>query len=397
MKKVAGMLLALVMILSVITCTPFVYATSDYDIPYEVVYRMYNPNSGEHFYTRSAAERQSLYMVGWEAEGIGWVSPQNSSTPIYRMYNGIEHFYTKELGEANYLAEHGWSNEGIEFYSNDNQTVPMFRLFNPNGGAGAHHYTRDGNEKDFLVANGWQYENIAWYTLGIDISSIPLPELPERYANNIKNTNSYATIEADVKLSGTGTGNHAKLLYQTPTAAVSFGLQYDLWAAEPYTNQTYYLCENVESNNPGAQRYFYYGTTSKDAWHHIMMTYDIGGIVSFYVDGNMVGQVWNPSLENGQLYFSAEGAARLDGDTVDANFKNIRLKSHNVYDSTSSWPTYDVVTNPGIGISKTGFDFSNPSTGTVRISGTIVGLGGLDWDSAYDRVSGVVRFGNPIR
>ena len=94
-KKVTTYVALFVTVLSMMSCVLPVYAASDYDIPYEVVYRMYNPNSGEHFYTRSAAERQSLYMVGWDAEGIGWVSPQSSSTPIYRLYNGIEHFYTK--------------------------------------------------------------------------------------------------------------------------------------------------------------------------------------------------------------------------------------------------------------------------------------------------------------
>ena len=40
-----------------------------------VMYRLYNPNSGEHFYTSSEAERDSLISVGWDYEGEGWQIP----------------------------------------------------------------------------------------------------------------------------------------------------------------------------------------------------------------------------------------------------------------------------------------------------------------------------------
>ena len=368
---------------------------------YEVIYRMYNPNSGEHFYTKDTNERLSLYLNGWEAEGIGWVAPASSSTPIYRLYSGVEHHYTFDTNEVAYLEANGWSNEGIRFYSDDNQSVPMYRVFNPmaiwtGSAAGAHHFTVNTNERDTLVGYGWNDEGIAWYTLNVDTSSIAVPDLPEKYANNITNTESYATLETDVKLSGWGTGHHAKLLYQTPTAAVSFGIQYDMWAAAPYTNTTYFMCENVASNDIGGQNYYFFNYTEKDIYHHLMMTCQRGGLVSFYVDGNMIGQVWNPYLEQGPLYCSVEGAARLDGDNVTADFRNIRVKTGGVYDSSKYWQTFTSITNPGMSASVTGFDWGTPNTGTVNISGTITGLGGLDWDSAYDRVSGVVRFGGPL-
>lgn len=37
----------------------------------EVVYRLYNPNSGEHFYTTSFYEQNTLKNVGWRDEGVG--------------------------------------------------------------------------------------------------------------------------------------------------------------------------------------------------------------------------------------------------------------------------------------------------------------------------------------
>ena len=50
------------------------------------MYRMYNRNSGEHFYTASTVERNSLVNAGWRYEGIGWRAPETSSAPVYRLY-----------------------------------------------------------------------------------------------------------------------------------------------------------------------------------------------------------------------------------------------------------------------------------------------------------------------
>lgn len=36
------------------------------------MYRLFNPNSGEHFYTRDTGERDHLRKIGWNYEGIGW-------------------------------------------------------------------------------------------------------------------------------------------------------------------------------------------------------------------------------------------------------------------------------------------------------------------------------------
>lgn len=43
------------------------------DETYEM-HRLYNPNSGEHFYTRTHSERDHLVDIGWQYEGIGWYS-----------------------------------------------------------------------------------------------------------------------------------------------------------------------------------------------------------------------------------------------------------------------------------------------------------------------------------
>ena len=84
------------------------------------VYRLYNPNAGDHHYTPSEQEKENLVAAGWQYEGIGW-------------------------------------------YSDDAKGIGLHRLYNPNADAGAHHYTTSDVEKDDLVAAGWQYEGIGWY------------------------------------------------------------------------------------------------------------------------------------------------------------------------------------------------------------------------------------------
>lgn len=82
------------------------------------MYRLYNPNSGEHFYTSIAAERDYLKSAGWKYEGVNWHSGGDK---------------------------------------------PVYRLYNPNAKAGSHHYTLSSSERDNLVRLGWRDEGIGWY------------------------------------------------------------------------------------------------------------------------------------------------------------------------------------------------------------------------------------------
>lgn len=130
-----------------------------------VMHRLYNPHSGEHFYTGSDNEKNFLIVQGWKYEGVGWKAPERSSTPVYRLYNpnGSDHHYTISLKERNYLIQAGWKYEGVGWYSDDAQGVPLYRQYNPNARTGSHNYTTDKRENDFLVRNGWNAEGIGWY------------------------------------------------------------------------------------------------------------------------------------------------------------------------------------------------------------------------------------------
>lgn len=131
------------------------------------MYRLYNPNSGEHFYTSSTVEREHLISLGWSDENIGWTAPESSSAPVYRLYNanGGEHHYTLSEDEKDWLVSLGWSYEGIGWYSDDAQSTPLYRDYNPNAFANNHNYTTSSAEHENLVSLGWRAEGIAWYGL----------------------------------------------------------------------------------------------------------------------------------------------------------------------------------------------------------------------------------------
>lgn len=129
------------------------------------MYRLYNPNSGEHFYTANTGERNDLIGYGWKYEGVGWTAPITSDIPVFRLYNpnAGDHHYTKDASERDFLVSVGWNYEGIGWYSADDSGVPLYRQYNPNAIAGAHNYTTDAAERDMLVGYGWKDEGIGWY------------------------------------------------------------------------------------------------------------------------------------------------------------------------------------------------------------------------------------------
>ena len=126
------------------------------------MYRLYNPNSGEHFYTASKAEKDNLDKLGWDWENYGWIA-SDTGDPVYRMYNpnAGDHHYTLDESEKDYLVREGWDYEGVGWHSTtetNSDTAVLYRLYNPNAVTGTHHYTLDESEKDYLVKAGWRYE-----------------------------------------------------------------------------------------------------------------------------------------------------------------------------------------------------------------------------------------------
>ncbi|MBV7391504.1 M60 family metallopeptidase [Enterococcus sp. ALS3] len=129
-----------------------------------IMYRIYNPNNGEHFYTQSIQEKNELLKDGWRDEGIGWRVPM-SGDPIYRLYNPNvgDHHYTLSNDEKTYLVSQGWKDEGIGWFSGGD--IPIYRQYNPNAKTGSHNFTTSINEKDSLIEVGWKDEGVSWYSV----------------------------------------------------------------------------------------------------------------------------------------------------------------------------------------------------------------------------------------
>ena len=132
------------------------------------MYRLYNPNSGEHFYTGFDFEREFLISIGWHDEGVGFYAPTEGK-PVYRLYNenSGDHHYTPLKEESDWLVSLGWNYEGEAWKTGTEDMLPLYRLYNPNAKSGSHHYTSFEYERDWLISIGWKDEGIGWY--GVDV------------------------------------------------------------------------------------------------------------------------------------------------------------------------------------------------------------------------------------
>ena len=131
----------------------------------ERLFRIYNPNNGDHVFTSSEPERRFLAANGWSDEtsrsfdvyrfkGAGLVA-------VYRLYNpnNSGHYYTTSIYERASLVTAGWVYEKIEgfvFEASQTDTTEIYHLYNPNGGQ--HLFTIGTGERDGLLQAGWQQQ-----------------------------------------------------------------------------------------------------------------------------------------------------------------------------------------------------------------------------------------------
>ncbi len=203
----------------------------------------------------------------------------------------------------------------------------------------------------------------------------------------LANTKALTAIEADITLTGSGSGYHAKLVLCTPTSAVSYGIQYDKYASAPYSGKAMAMIENVASNAAGGQSYSRPGNRELQLGktYHMMMTVDKKGNGNVYLDYKKIGSFSNAGLANQAVYIRVEGAVRLNGDQVKATFDNIKLRQGGKLEADKKYGGWFPSSNKGIKTKKV--DNKNK----VIISGTGSGING-DWDSDYENVSGIFQF-----
>lgn len=366
MKKIIFALLAFVTLGLVLS--PKVHA----DASQENIYRLYNKNTGEHFYTASAFERDQTVAKGWSYEGVGWITPKQSNSPIYRVFSpqskGGDHYYTKSKYEASQLVKKGWkwdNNAKPVFYSGGN--IPVYVAFNPNAKSGSHNYTINNNEQRSLISGGWKYPSVAWmsqawiktpswragvqryYTIGGQNNTI--------FGDNVMVQSDVAkmgamtiALDADLTLTGSGRGYHGKLMIGDNNGSnVSFGIQYDSQSGlddGQFAGKGLYLSENVSGGGVhagGNALYVAYGEAPLAKKVHLRLAYYADTqMVAFFANGKLMGSqkvhfqpkpqvggflTQNRSTYNGAtnaMYMvSAQGAAALNGDVIQAQFNNL--------------------------------------------------------------------------
>jgi hypothetical protein len=126
------------------------------------VFRFYNPQVGNHLFTVSELEKQSIEeMQVFNFEGIGFLAtlPEDvglgGSIPIYRFFNSKigSHFFTADENEkTNVMALVDFEFEGVgfgAFSENTASTVPIYRFFNTENGG--HFFTASDVEKNSVM------------------------------------------------------------------------------------------------------------------------------------------------------------------------------------------------------------------------------------------------------
>ncbi|MCB2018069.1 MAG: hypothetical protein KDF54_11270 [Hydrogenophaga sp.] len=142
------------------------------------VYRFYNTQTGAHFYTISASERDTVKstLPVFAYEGVAFYVSAAADTglsPVYRFYNtqtGV-HFYSISADEKRYIEAElpQFKYEGIGYYASKTALsgmVPLYRFYVTS--KGFHFYTASAVEKDRIRAQlpNYQFENVGYYVFG---------------------------------------------------------------------------------------------------------------------------------------------------------------------------------------------------------------------------------------
>ncbi|MDP3227941.1 MAG: serine protease [Acidovorax sp.] len=139
------------------------------------IYRFFNVQTGAHFFTASAAERDFVIQTypQFQYENIAFYAygqPTAGQSTVFRFFNKSNgaHFYTINQVESDFVRANYpvFNYEGPIWYAQASAaagTTPIYRFYKPS--TGTHFYTVSAAERDFVIANyrDFQYENIAYY------------------------------------------------------------------------------------------------------------------------------------------------------------------------------------------------------------------------------------------
>ncbi len=355
--------------------------------------RMYTRNRGADVGI-TYYDGDGITFVGWISAGDGKLMYQ-TRIPKENVPGATKDIYIY-VWRAQYIPE------GIDPLTFE--AIPAgWYLFDDNGVL----VTQDGV---YPCGDGHTYEVKDGNIVTMDGEPIAVPGAPSSKTYTIDNVPYPCAIEADVTMTGGGSGYQAKLVFVTPTSGITFGPQFDTGARAPYTNRNVLLVENILHNGAGGQDYQWPNAAGGGIDVplgqpiHIMLGYDFNGDFSVYYNGELVGTYNNPKMVlptqdlRNTMKVRVEVSAKHDGDSVNTLFSNIKIK--NTDGPLKIWGNpYPLLSCPSITTELLDplplvgdADVTKQYNRTIRIYGTLSGIGGLDWDSAYDRVSGIMEF-----
>lgn len=139
------------------------------------IFRFYNNETGAHFYTSSAQERDSvranLPQFSYEGNVFDASTSPDSGTAVFRFYNTETrtHFYTTSVEERDkVIAElDDFNFEGVAYYAFENdgggEYTPLYRFYNTE--TNTHFYTASDAERVQVDATlpQYQYEGVAYF------------------------------------------------------------------------------------------------------------------------------------------------------------------------------------------------------------------------------------------
>lgn len=333
--------------------------------------RLYNPNSGEHFYTMDRKERDYLITEGWQYEGAGWSVPQEGED-VWRVYNpnAGDHHYTLDERERSVLIELGWKDEGVAWKASSDLSNPVYRAYNPNAKAGSHHFSINQQEIEYLASVGWHNEGIAWHAGEPLVPSFEFPSETYQIEDRAYNSNC-------VQVDGIQS-IHSKLYYFNPDRngclETRQGLQILSDGSRILVEDQGVLASGLRKVDQSV--FFFDSKTGKaqtDRWHLMDGSYDHGRVSFMLFDSQGAGKIENaPTLvEKAYLVRKAGICSLVDPETgiqipfrdyIRAHYGNARLNSF--LDEAlkyEGWPYVWAGKDP-----KYGFDCSGLMTWTMR-------------------------------
>lgn len=197
------------------------------------VYRFYNRNSGAHFYTASATERDwviaTIPVLTYEGQAFQTSSTADSALrPVYRFFNGQTgvHFYTISQSERDHIIANlpQFTYEGVAYHASTAAGAgfrPLYRFYVAS--RGFHFFTTSSAEAGQVIATlpQYRYEGIAYYVLG---QADPAPPSGVGYHGNpVPVPPDGAAVDTSQPDRVIGTGTSASCTGQAVVDAVALG------------------------------------------------------------------------------------------------------------------------------------------------------------------------------